>query len=173
MLDPKTSKIACRVGTLDSLVVYKAVFQHVSSEYILFEILVAKYTDCRRKWGQSRCCTLVEYKRSLNISSLSSSSFVATLQTMSSRTPFIKAEWVSVGKKWNDIPPRVRRAAKQDFLIPNAIRAKVLPPPGNSVKQMLEFTLPSYTISIGTRSPESFFSRNSPDTISDFSIITY
>jgi hypothetical protein len=65
---------------------------------------------------------------------------------------------------------RVRRVAKQDFLIPNAIRAKVLPPPGNSVKQMLEFTLPSYTISIGTRSPESFFSRNSPNTISDFSI---
>ena len=23
---------------------------------------------------------------------------------MSSHTPFIKAEWVSVGKKWNDIP---------------------------------------------------------------------
>jgi hypothetical protein len=89
---------------------------------------------------------------------------------MSSHTPFIKAEWVSVGKKWNDIPPCVQRAAKQDFLIPNTIRAKVLPSPGNSVKQMLEFTLPSYTISIGTRSPESFFSRNSPDTISDFSI---
>jgi hypothetical protein len=34
---------------------------------------------------------------------------------MSSRTPFIKAEWVSVGKKWNDIPPRVRRAAKQEY----------------------------------------------------------
>jgi hypothetical protein len=89
---------------------------------------------------------------------------------MSLRTPIIKAKWVSVGKKWNDIPPRVRRAAKQDFLIPNAICAKVLPPPGNSVKQMLEFTLPSYMISIGTRSPESFFSRNSPDTISDFLI---
>lgn len=89
---------------------------------------------------------------------------------MSLRTPFIKAEWVSVGKKWNDIPPRVRRVAKQDFLIPNAIRARVLPPPGNSVKQMLEFTLPSYTVSIGTCSPERFFSRNSPDTISDFSI---
>jgi hypothetical protein len=89
---------------------------------------------------------------------------------MSSRTPFIKAEWVSVGKKWNDIPPHVRCVAKQDFLIPKAICAKVLPPPGNSVKQMLEFTLPSYTISIGTHSLESFFSRNSPDTISDFLI---
>jgi hypothetical protein len=89
---------------------------------------------------------------------------------MSSRTPFIKAEWVSVGKKWNDIPPHVQCAAKQDFLIPKAICAKVLPLPGNSVKQMLEFTLPSYTISIGTCSPESFFSHNSPDTISDFSI---
>jgi hypothetical protein len=89
---------------------------------------------------------------------------------MSSRTPFIKAEWVSVGKKWNDIPPCVRRVAKQDFLIPNAIRAKVLPPPGNSVKQILEFTLPSYTVSISTHSPESLFSRNSPDTILDFSI---
>jgi hypothetical protein len=33
---------------------------------------------------------------------------------MSSCTPFIKAEWVSVGKKWNDIPPRVRRACTED-----------------------------------------------------------
>ena len=49
MLGPKTSKIACRVGTPDSLVVYKAVFQHASSEYILFDILVVKYTDCWRK----------------------------------------------------------------------------------------------------------------------------
>ena len=96
MLGPKTAKIACRVHTPDSLVVYKAVFQHASSEYILFETLVAKYTDCRCKCEQSRHCTLVEYKRSLNISSLSSSSFIVTLQTMSL---CIKAKWVSVGEK--------------------------------------------------------------------------
>jgi hypothetical protein len=34
---------------------------------------------------------------------------------MSLRTPFIKAKWVSVGKKWNDIPPHVRRVAKQEY----------------------------------------------------------
>jgi hypothetical protein len=90
---------------------------------------------------------------------------------MSVPTPFIKAEWISSGKKWDYVPPYVQRVAKQDFLIPDAIQAKILPLPGTSVKQMLEFTLPHYIISVNTRSSESFFSRNSSDPISDASII--
>jgi hypothetical protein len=90
---------------------------------------------------------------------------------MSEHSSFTKANWLSVGKKWGVVPPRVRRAAKQDFLIPDAIRTKILPMPGVSVKQMFEFTLPSYTVSVNTRSPESFFSRNSPDLILDSAII--
>ena len=90
---------------------------------------------------------------------------------MSVHLPFSKAEWISAGKNWSDVPPRVRRAAKQDFVIPDAIQTKILPLPGISVKQMLELTLPSYTVSVSTRSLGSFFSRNSPDLISDALII--
>ncbi|KIM92294.1 hypothetical protein PILCRDRAFT_361 [Piloderma croceum F 1598] len=72
---------------------------------------------------------------------------------MSAYTPVIKAEWIS--------------AAKQDFLVPDAVGTKILPLPGTSIKQMLEFTLPRHTISVNVHSSESFFSHNSLDTTSD------
>ncbi|KAJ8594099.1 hypothetical protein M405DRAFT_858399 [Rhizopogon salebrosus TDB-379] len=85
---------------------------------------------------------------------------------MSANNVFKKTEWISMGKKWGDIPPHVERTAKQDFQIPDFIRAQMLPSPGISIKEMLDFTLPNTTATISSNTPVMFFSRNGPDAIS-------
>jgi hypothetical protein len=89
---------------------------------------------------------------------------------MLTNTLFVKNDWVSLGKKWGDLPPRIKRAAKQDFLIPRAIRAKVLPSPGISVQDVLAFTLPNQVIAVSNISPAGYFSRNVPDAASEASV---
>jgi hypothetical protein len=45
---------------------------------------------------------------------------------MSTDALFIKSKWVSLGKKWGDIPPIVKHTGKKEFLIPTNIGAKIL-----------------------------------------------
>ena len=86
---------------------------------------------------------------------------------MLSNTLFVKNDWVSLGKKWGDLPPLLKHAAKQDFLIPCAICAKVLPSPGISVQDVLAFTLPNQVIAILNISPAGYFSHNVLDAASE------
>jgi hypothetical protein len=85
---------------------------------------------------------------------------------MSVNSVFVKAEWLSAGKKWGTIPPHVKHVGKQEFLIPNFIRAEVLPLSGISIKDVLEFSLPTPTTPVQTIDPASFFSRTVPNPVS-------
>ena len=85
---------------------------------------------------------------------------------MSVNSVFVKTEWVSAGKKWGTIPPRVKHVGKQEFLIPNCIQAEVLPLSGISIKDVLEFSLPTPTTPVQTIDPASFFSHTVPNPVS-------
>ena len=80
---------------------------------------------------------------------------------------FVKAEWLSVGKKWGLVPPRVKRAGKQEFVIPDIVCMKVLPSAGISIQDMLDFSLPIHTIPVKTVDAVSFFSHTAPDPVSE------
>lgn len=84
---------------------------------------------------------------------------------MSANT-FIKTKWIALGKKWGDVPPRVKCAAKRDFQIPDVIRAEMLPLPGISIQEMLDFTLPNAVATVTSNILLTFFSRNPPDAVS-------
>jgi hypothetical protein len=77
---------------------------------------------------------------------------------MSTNHLFIKAEWISTGKKWCDIPTHVKLAGKQEFLVPSTICTEILPSSGISIQELLGFTLPNQTITVKEISPMSFFS---------------
>jgi hypothetical protein len=91
---------------------------------------------------------------------------VNCIKNMSANSTFIKTEWISLGKKWGDVPPRVKRAAKQDFQIPDFIHTEMLPLPGISIQEMLDFTLPNATATVSSNTLSTFFSRKAPDAIS-------
>lgn len=84
-----------------------------------------------------------------------------------SATPFAKRDWVSLGKKWRDLPPRIKRAAKGYFAIPDTMRECILPAKDLSIQQMIDFTLPNPVLTFTPFGPASFFSRNAPEAISD------
>ncbi|KAJ7759792.1 hypothetical protein DFH07DRAFT_772123 [Mycena maculata] len=79
---------------------------------------------------------------------------------------FDKAQWVSCGKLWKDIPKSVRQISQYDFKIPDAIAAKILPDAGISIHAVLDFTLPRPT-STARDMPNTleFFSKYDPDTL--------
>jgi hypothetical protein len=91
---------------------------------------------------------------------------VNCIKNMSANSMFIKTEWISLGKKWGDVPPCVKHAAKQDFQIPDFICAEMLPSPGISIQEMLDFTLPNATATVSSNTLSTFFSRKAPDAIS-------
>jgi hypothetical protein len=92
---------------------------------------------------------------------------VNCIKNMSANSTFIKTEWISLEKKWGDVPPHVKRAAKQDFQIPDFIRAEMLPSPGIFIQEMLlDFTLPNATATVSSNTPSTFFSHKAPDAIS-------
>lgn len=75
-------------------------------------------------------------------------------------TRLVKADWVSTGKKWNDLPPRVKRLAKAELAVPTMLFDNLLPRPGASVQCLLDFGLPFQKINLTTVDPNSFFSRS-------------
>src|ERR1700720_1274927 len=83
-------------------------------------------------------------------------------EKMSTDALFIKSKWVSLGKKWGDIPPVVKRAGKKEFLIPTDIGANILPPPGLAIQKMLACALPIQGTTVNSIDPMNFFSRDAP-----------
>lgn len=71
---------------------------------------------------------------------------------------FVKADWVSTGKKWNQLPPRVKHVAAAEFVVPNG--EMLLPLPGASVQSLLDFVLPLHKCNLTVVEPNSFFSRS-------------
>ncbi|KAJ6523241.1 hypothetical protein DFH09DRAFT_1330119 [Mycena vulgaris] len=48
---------------------------------------------------------------------------------------FDKAEWVSQGKKWEDVPKYVQQVCLDDFRIPDILAAQILPDAGKSIHE--------------------------------------
>ena len=38
---------------------------------------------------------------------------------------FVKAEWIATGTKWANLPPSVKRAAKDEFRVPTSVREAI------------------------------------------------
>ena len=57
---------------------------------------------------------------------------------------FIEGEWLSLGKKWGDVPPKVKRAATQIFAVPKYVHQQLLPSPKLSIHQFIDFPLPKH-----------------------------
>jgi len=72
-------------------------------------------------------------------------------------------------QKMGRLPLHIKCAGKQDFVIPRAIHAKVLPSPGISVQDVLAFTLPNQVITSLTLTC-GYFSHNVPDAVSEASL---
>jgi hypothetical protein len=89
---------------------------------------------------------------------------------MSTNALFIKSKWVSLGKKWGDIPPIVKCTGKKEFLIPTDIGAKILPPPGFPIQKMLAFALPIQGTTVNSIDPMNFFSHNALELITEASL---
>lgn len=81
-------------------------------------------------------------------------------------TLFVKADWVSTGKKWNQLPPRVKRVAAADFAVPSMFLDDLLPRPGTSVQSLLDFRLPLHKCNLAVVDHNSFFSRSAADPLS-------
>jgi hypothetical protein len=56
---------------------------------------------------------------------------------------------------------------KQEFIIPDVIRTKVLPAAGISIQGMLDFSLPVHTLPVKINNLASFFSSAAPDPVSE------
>ena len=79
---------------------------------------------------------------------------------------FVKAEWIAIGKKWANLPPRVKHAAKNEFRVPTSMREAILPAPGISIQEILNCSLPRTCATVKS-DPVAFFSRRAPDQISE------
>jgi hypothetical protein len=89
---------------------------------------------------------------------------------MSANTVFIKSKWISLGKKWGDVPPLIKRAGKNEFLIPSLIHTRILPSLGSSIQEMLAVTLPTQGTTMNNIDPLHFFSHQSAEPITEASI---
>ena len=38
---------------------------------------------------------------------------------------FVKADWITTGKKWANLPPRVKRATKNEFRVPTSMQEAI------------------------------------------------
>ena len=85
--------------------------------------------------------------------------------------PFVKAQWISQGKKQRDVPHIVKHAGKKEFHIPPNICVKILPSSGISMPEMLNFTLPNQTTTVNNLNPEHFFSHNPANLITETFIV--
>ncbi|KII92300.1 hypothetical protein PLICRDRAFT_27484 [Plicaturopsis crispa FD-325 SS-3] len=84
---------------------------------------------------------------------------------------FVRADWISCGKSWVDVPPTVKHNAKLAFAIPEDLCSHLLPSKDISVHAMLEFTLPrqdstSEKALPGCSTLQRFFSKDKPDIMS-------
>lgn len=88
---------------------------------------------------------------------------------MTGSNVFIQSEWISQGKQWNEVPARVKRAVKQSFAVPLEHGSSIFPAKVLSVKQMMDFALPSPVQSLAANSiaPASYFSRTAPAPVSE------
>ncbi|KAF8185250.1 hypothetical protein K438DRAFT_1765899 [Mycena galopus ATCC 62051] len=83
---------------------------------------------------------------------------------------FRKADWVSQGHKWQDIPPRVKRVCGYDFDVPEAIAARILPDDKISINGLLDFGLPRPVAAL--ENPDAvFFTKNIPTIINESVIL--
>jgi hypothetical protein len=87
---------------------------------------------------------------------------------MSTYISFVEGDWISQGKKWTDMLPRVKRAATQAFTIPIHIQEQLLPSPKISIQQFINFPLPKPSTVIKTILTSSeYFSRYDPEPITE------
>lgn len=70
---------------------------------------------------------------------------------------FKAEDWISCGKKWADCPPYVRRTAAWDFDIPLALQDKLLPSRDLSIRDMLNFSVPTASVNRVEKSLDDFF----------------
>lgn len=82
---------------------------------------------------------------------------------MAVNSSFIVEEWISVGKKWVDVPPKVRRAATQAFTVPAYIHQQLLPSPDISIHKFIDFPLPKLTVVVQTILTAEYFSCYEPE----------
>jgi hypothetical protein len=86
---------------------------------------------------------------------------------MSTTAFFVEGEWISLGKKWADMPPRVKRTATQAFTILSYIHPQIIPSPHVSIHQFLDFSLPKHSAVIQTFPTSEYFSHYEPEPITE------
>ncbi|KAJ7769944.1 hypothetical protein B0H16DRAFT_1516884 [Mycena metata] len=84
---------------------------------------------------------------------------------MSPETPFKASDWIGQGNTMAAAPPRVHRAAKEHFAIPQEFYFDLLPSPMISIAKMVDFTVPLEAIPNGAIQPAQFFSQVAPDRV--------
>ena len=105
-----------------------------------------------------RHATFDGYNISVNF--LSDDSVAALLtRTMSTNTSFIEKEWLSLGRKWADVPPWIKHQGMHTFTIPAYIEQQILPAPKISIHQFINFPLPTATVIVHAVNPLDYFSR--------------
>jgi hypothetical protein len=80
---------------------------------------------------------------------------------------FVEGEWISLGKKWADMTPRVKCAATQAFTILSYIHPQIIPSPHVSIHQFLNFSLPKHSAVIQTFPTSEYFSHYEPEPITE------
>jgi hypothetical protein len=85
---------------------------------------------------------------------------------MSINSVFVKTKWLATGKKWGAVPPRVKHAGRQEFLLPDFVSKDLLLSTGISIKDTLAFTLPTHAVTIQTIDLAGYFSVTAPDPVS-------
>jgi hypothetical protein len=80
---------------------------------------------------------------------------------------FIEGEWLSLGKKWGDVPPKVKHATTQIFTVPKYIHQQLLPSPKLSIHQFIDFPLPKPVAVVCVIPLSEFFSCYDPEPITE------
>ena len=79
---------------------------------------------------------------------------------------FVKPDWIATRKKWANLPPWVKCAIKNEFHVPTLMWEAILPAPGISIQEILDYSLPRTCATVKS-DPVTFFSCRAPDQISE------
>ncbi|KAJ7841019.1 hypothetical protein B0H13DRAFT_2365906 [Mycena leptocephala] len=63
------------------------------------------------------------------------------------------SDWIGQQKTWATVPPRVRKAAAELFLVPQELELELLPSPYLPIVQMLDFSLPLQNQAVTVHQP--------------------